>query len=1363
MSSSFVDGQKFTVYELDSSETILDRIAVSKKTLPEFLKVHVDGNKRTTTNLIDQIPKFRPHELEKFYEKYKDDFPKIDFETFAKLWYVYALKEGDKSIMDPHVEITLEDYVKRQSSNFVKITNSIGSFKNDIKSRTEALSKKVKADIEDFKEFSTFSKIHSTPIDVVRVKTELMFEVEYDIYELFNYMKMSRDIPFAVIGSYYKIMEGFVPSDRWSYARERLEGDFGDKKDVLYLKTLNVKNEPLKNYGRIDPNLYSTISIYFETPQEESRRRRDDRLRSEESRDKERKKEEKKRRDIEKEERKKEEETRTIIRKKKDGTKTKSSDEIKREREEVSKEKERIRKEALELEEEEREKLKEEEEIKISELENEIVRTSKVYMRLESAINPDLNENDLITRILNSFPSKIHIQSKRQVQIKAEFLIPNFYLDRPVFLDAVLNDRVFYQRCFVDERIRILKEKGGVYLYFAFSPTDTEDKFVACSMTEQVVEKTNLKIITKDPDLKTDTPYLRIRITRVPDEETAEKFKSIFTSLISLYLSRKKKIISKYNQYMPDFADTLQDLKSDIEKKRKKSTRTREMLKDVDPDQFIAGYTRWLCPTIRAPRIVAIKDPDDPNEPQEVTDLQDEKGHQVMLFPKQPEEDGQKYNQYYYACDHHENDLDKKGKKVKNPVIYPALRLNALGNSEKYPIVPCCFAKDFRSKEKNKSILRQYYEDGLNFSDFRDKKKGDDDEDEKYIYTNNKIVPLKRLGLLVKDVDNYFKSIDNSNIYYRQGVTQSVNSIIETMLMATEGKKFDLYDKEERRARVMEVRRDLVGMVKSSDIYQQTVVYSRNPESIESYLKDKNKYLDPKMFTRLLEDYFKCYLFIFSQNDQYPFGILSSPHHLKEYLSYRKKEKEEKDKKKKNKEEFYPTVFIYEHMGSELDSSEYPQCELIVRISSNGEKKMMFENNYIIVTRTQEIFDEMYFSSPTDKNIIISFDTPLDGQGIDFYGKTRFLSFSDGVCILTDPLPPLELPVRYKYKTITKKQAIHFIEREGAIGMKHHVMSGKLVGFHATKGYIKFYIPIIPERTSLQNEIDIITPSFIDAKSELSLYNEFHRLARYLSEYTLYLFSLYHKSRPPKNGEIDADYIIGFAKRNIEVDSNFEYGKVPRIFSLSTGVLRDRKLIVPNETVLKKLIYTLRIRLRNNKEEVKNYSEYKYIQRYYADIKDFDQIDSQLIIYGQHALIKWIENVKQIYPLYDSVQHTGVSLVSELSKYDVSKPFIVVFTASWHKSSKNLINRIVIPKKARKGKIERKDLMTEYGHRFNFVYIDIDNNRGITSAYNVDSIPYIYFFKIKDEKLFEIDKIKGGDDTNENIKLMKKIIVDILG
>ena len=1315
-----IDGQKFKVYELDTIETISDRVAVEQQTLPEYIKLTGKDKDKKVINLVKKIKNYHSHQLEKFYEDFKEYFPQLQFNTFAHLWYLYSLKNGKK--MDPYIELTLQDYLKIHSYSLYKLETESSSFENNINKKLKLLNENVEENLKEFKILLKQQPIHSTPIEILRVKTEMTFEVDYDIYELFNYMKMSRDIPFAVIGSYYKIMEGFIPTDKWSYSTERLEGDFGDKRDVLYIKTLNVKNEPQINFTKTDPNLYSTISIYFETPQEESKRLRN--------------KMEDEMYELEKElkNKKKKEDKDVIIRRKKKGEESKSNSDILTDRKKKKKE-----------EKEEEEKLINEErrerELKLIEIESKITRKSKVYMRLDSPINPDLSEKNLIERILNSFPSKITILSSKQVQIKGEFLIPDFYLERPLFLDQIMNSKIFYKRTFIDERNKIQKEKGGVYLYFSSNNSDNEDKYISISMTEQVVEKTNLKIISMDNLLRPETPYLKIRITNISNEIEAEKFKNIFTRLLSLYNSNKDKIKEKYEEYIPNISTILDDLRNDIEMKRRRSDRTKEMLKDINPDQFISGYSRWLCPTKRAPRIVGIKDPDNDEEPDDIRKMQDDDGIQVMLFPKNKEEDRKQYKQYYYACDHH----NKGG---SNNPIYPALRLNALSNSDKYPIVPCCYTKDHRSKEKSKSILRMYYEDDKTFSDFKDIIKKEEPDGENHIYKTNKILPPKRMGELIGDVNSYFKSIDNINTYFRQGVTRSTNSVIECLLIYTEGKEFENFSKNEKHKRVKLVREELSN-ISNSDIYQQMIIYSHNPESLSSYLKDENKYFDPKLFTRLLENYFKCKLFIFSQNNQYPFGILSCPYHLKEYVTI-------------DTNPSYPIIFLYEHIGSELDNTEYPQCEIIVRVDSKSKTKISFDSKYDIVKRTKEIFNEMYFTKEEDKNIIISFHTPLVGQGIDFYGKCRFLSFSDGVCILTNPLPPLNLPLKYKYKTTTKKLAEHFIKREEANKIKNHIVSGKLVGFEAQRGYVKFYIPIDGEDTQLENEVHISTPSFLYEKSEMDNYNNLNRLARYLQEYTLYLFSLYCKKTKIENESI-ASILMDFAKKNIEIDPSFIYSKVPRLFSLHTGVLRDEKLIVHNKLILKKLIYTLRIQIRNNKERVINYSEYKYIQRYYENIKDFDQSESQLIIYGQHALIKWIESNKIIYPLYDSIQHRGTTLLSELLKHDHSKPFIVCFFSKWDKSSQNLKNRIVFPAGVKvDGKIKKKDLITEYGNKFNFLYIDIDTNRELTSNYNVSSIPFIIFIKILNGIEKEIHRINCGYNTNENVKLIKSEILSIL-
>lgn len=1307
--TTFVDGKRFITYELDSRESIKNRIALEKKILPDriLFTFTVDENgdtNITTTTIEDVMNRYKNSQFQQFYEDNKDQF-NIDFESIANIWYLIVLDEGKKS--DPYVDLTFDEYIKQYKYSLSRLQDSIKDFKEQQRSKFNLFTASAKKELDIVKELDRHKSIHTTSVEVVKVKTEVSFEVDYDIFELFNYIKMSRDVPFAVIGDYYKILKDFIPLDRWTYAREKLEADFGNKKEVLYLKTLNVRNEPIKNFQKTDPNLYSTVSIYFETPQEETKRKRDERLRIEEQLEKERKKEEKRRREEEKKEGKK------IIRKKKGDLLKKGE-----EKEEVPQVQEKKEEKA-------EKKLRE---IVIEDDEDEqdvIVRSSKVYLRVESIINPEFTEDELIDRILSTFPSKISIQTKKQIQIKAEFLVPQFHLDRPIFLDMVMNDPVFSRVCFVDERMRLQKEKGGVYLYFAFSPDDPDDKLITCSMTEQIVEKTSLKVISKDPELKIDTPYLKVRITKALDIHSAESFKNIFSRLISLYNAKKEEVIDRYKKYIEDIEDIIDDMRSDIEKKRRRSTRTRKMLKDIDPDQFISGYSRWLCPTKRAPKIIASKDnPDDP-EPEEISKLE-EKNIQVMLFPKNNIESGVTYNQYYYSCDHHSQDK------------YPGLRVNKLSNSEKYPIVPCCYKKDHRSKKK--SIWRKYYEEGQGFDDFRDKKQEtkDDDEDEKHIYTTNKILPSKRYGILVKNIENYFASIDINGRYLRQGVSRSYNSIIEVLMMAIDP-DFDGYNSTERKERIEEIRAEILDRSVNSDVYQQA--YNYTPETIKVYLMDNKKYLDPKVFIRLLEDYFDCYIFIFSQNEQNPYGILDCPYHGKEYLQLKRNPKR-------------PVVFIYEHMGAELDRAEYPQCELVVRIDSTNEYEFLFDGKYEVVKRTIDIFNEMYSTRDKDSRIIVSFENKIVSQDLDYHGKTRFLQFNNGICILTDPLPPLSVKYGCKYKTVPASKAIDFLDSENANRRKDHIVSGKRVGIYASKGDVNFYIPIRPEEVDFDDQIEIPTPTFILPKSELTMFNEYHRRARCIIEYMLYLFSVDYRQYKPTS--IDRFYIKKFVDRCIEVDPTFVYGHVPRVFSMNSGVLRDKKLIIPNTTTLKKLLYVLRVKLRNNIEEVKNYSDYKYINQYYIDIKDFSQTENQPILFGQNALRKWIESSKPKYPLLDSVRHSETSLLSELLRYDTSKIFVVVFFAEWHKPSKSLLNKVYTSKR------DEVTLYTKYSDRVNFVYVDIDTNRGISSSLNVDSIPYVYIFKVVDEKLIEVSSIKGGDNVYENVKLVEKEIVDNL-
>jgi thiol-disulfide isomerase/thioredoxin len=379
-------------------------------------------------------------------------------------------------------------------------------------------------------------------------------------------------------------------------------------------------------------------------------------------------------------------------------------------------------------------------------------------------------------------------------------------------------------------------------------------------------------------------------------------------------------------------------------------------------------------------------------------------------------------------------------------------------------------------------------------------------------------------------------------------------------------------------------------------------------------------------------------------------------------------------------------------------------------------------------------------------------------QELDYQGKLRILQFDNGICVMTNPLPPLRVPQKKcSYKSVPIQDAQSFLRYEGISieTTKDHIVSGRQVGIHASKDGVDFYIPIVHIEKDFDNEIDVITPIMDTDRSELESYNDYSRRARYLIEYMYYLFSLDYQTYNPE--KIDSEYILSFVDRNIEINSEFQYGDVPRMFSLDSGLLQDNKLVVQNTFTLKKLLYCLRLKLRDNSEELKKYSEYKYIKEYYKDIRDFSSTDTQPILYGKDSLKKWIDNIKPNYTLYESIKLQESSLYKELSKYDNDKPFMLVFTAKWHRPCKNLLSKLSPTISG-----DKRDLFRLYGKRIHFVYIDIEENKSIVTNYDINSIPFILFLKISAAKLVEIGRIVGTDNTNQNLKMIETKISEIL-
>ncbi len=117
---------------------------------------------------------------------------------------------------------------------------------------------------------------------------------------------------------------------------------------------------------------------------------------------------------------------------------------------------------------------------------------------------------------------------------------------------------------------------------------------------------------------------------------------------------------------------------------------------------------------------------------------------------------------------------------------------------------------------------------------------------------------------------------------------------------------------------------------------------------------------------------------------------------------------------------------------------------------------------------------------------------------------------------------------------------------------------------------------------------------------------------------------------------------------NIIVDSDFEYGYVSQVFTEESGVLKNKKLVVPNKDTLNRLIYALRVRLGSNKEEILNYYKRIYLDNYFVDVSDFianhainnkgNKHENQTIIHTEGALKRWIEGMYPSYELVNTIK-----------------------------------------------------------------------------------------------------------------------------
>lgn len=840
---------------------------------------------------------------------------------------------------------------------------------------------------------------------------------------------------------------------------------------------------------------------------------------------------------------------------------------------------------------------------------------NRLYLELEFPVTSDVTEQDIIDRILGSIiDSGRHLKflSQTEVRVNGVFYVPDFYLSKDIFLDMVTNDDLLIE-FYYDNELEVLSTQKS-RLYLRYLPLTDESVTVASTLTPKIV------LPKEDPEVKhldvsvfpPESDYLKVRINMAKDIDQAQEYIKVFTRMLNRYSEKFKSIVRAYERYIPTIKTQIKEKKKAAKKKTVKKKKAGfgdkfEKLRSAVPQLFVRGYyPRRACQRGPQPRILEGDD-----IPEQIEELE-EKGHQVMEFPRKDDPVlTQRIPVHYYVCD------------MESKYPYPGLKVNKLeGHKDLYPYLPCCYAKNQVAPGK-RSTLASYiknYKSGQTVV----KKKA---KQGTYVIQSEKFVLPDRLGELPPNLAVLFSEFNIPEEYdakdscmgkfCRLGVVQSPSSLLHCL-----SKAFDQgYPRTvSKREAYIKNKRDRILTGVNPAIAKQEL-YDATPQQIADRAINPEIYLDPNEYFRILEERYNCNIFTFTKKTKNE-GILVIPRHTYSYFKY---------KTQTNKS----TVFIYYHSGSESDVSKFPQCELIARQRTEG-IDTSFKGDIVkrITTAFMTLSHTMILQElrpPTyPRAYVLPFKQRITGQLIDSYGKTRILTF-ERLAIQTEPLPPLNVPALQEeaHYVANVQDVISFAQAEGIKFTRQDIRERKTVGLYAVFNSIKIYVAIAPTDPlpgiKKMTEKDYI-PYVAKQVSDLEKRRVNRRIARYLQQYVLYVFSLWWHSNDFT--DIHSDQIAPFLQEKVVIERGYPYDlrNIPMELNDDNSIYHHGKLYIASRDIMKRLMYNLYLAISYNKKQLFEYADKQYLDKYFVDISDFDKYsESEVIFIGNRSLRKWLE------------------------------------------------------------------------------------------------------------------------------------------
>ncbi|MCZ2845957.1 MAG: hypothetical protein O2U61_05600, partial [Candidatus Bathyarchaeota archaeon] len=379
----------------------------------------------------------------------------------------------------------------------------------------------------------------------------------------------------------------------------------------------------------------------------------------------------------------------------------------------------------------------------------------------------------------------------------------------------------------------------------------------------------------------------------------------------------------------------------------------------------------------------------------------------------------------------HKNKIVEPFPNKKNPLFWITSVENDEGFNYPYLIENCEVLSPSIGKDKKR------YKDYLEYiktGEYSKSTKIDIDDKDLKIMRERKAAPFGRKSNLFENLIPVLKRGSNLDTFYRIGVPFSQYSFLHAVLLALDDRYLELENDEERESYAKEVYEDMILSINQNVMKQELY----DIDNIMVVLENPKLFFDPKIFYRIVEEYFSINIFTFIPDGPTK-GKIEIPRHIYRYL--------------RGESGYQDTVIIYKHWGSDNQNLKYPHCELVVGMEGQEMVKFFRKRMEEMLSEAQEFTYKFYGDEiePLDLGV-------PDFQHVNHQGKLIGVN-ENGISYFFSPRQPLNIPIISEIKpTSYKKATKRFGEPDHCSKEK-----GKCVGLY----FGEIFVPINPHKSEL--------------------------------------------------------------------------------------------------------------------------------------------------------------------------------------------------------------------------------------------------------------------------------------------------------